>query len=76
MQISRHWRMNANRYRLEGFALADGTKALQYRHSRSPECTPTRSSVEEKKREAVDISPVTDQAILAGLAAVEGTHAA
>ena len=33
MQISRHWRMNANRYRLEGFALSNGEKALQPRQT-------------------------------------------
>jgi len=33
MQISRHWRMNANRYRLQGFALPTGEKALQPRQS-------------------------------------------
>lgn len=33
MQISRHWRMNANRYRLEGFALPSGEKALQPRQT-------------------------------------------
>jgi len=30
MQISRHWRLNANRYRLEGYSL-DGVKSLQAR---------------------------------------------
>lgn len=33
MQISRHWRMNANRYRLEGFALSNGEKSLQPRQT-------------------------------------------
>lgn len=39
MQISRHWRMNANRYRLEGFALSSGQKALQPRPSVKSEAT-------------------------------------
>lgn len=30
MQISRHWRLNANRYRLEGFA-NNGVKSVQAR---------------------------------------------
>ncbi|MCU0476055.1 MAG: hypothetical protein MUC99_08100 [Anaerolineae bacterium] len=30
MQISRHWRLNQNRYRLAGYA-ADGVKSLQER---------------------------------------------
>ncbi len=29
MQISRHWRMKANRYRLEGFHYEDGSVSLQ-----------------------------------------------
>lgn len=31
MQISRHWRLNANRYRLEGYVLADGELSLEPR---------------------------------------------
>jgi len=30
MQISRHWRLNANRYRLEGFS-TNGVKSIQAR---------------------------------------------
>jgi hypothetical protein len=29
MQISRHWRLNAQRYRLEGFRNAEGKMSLQ-----------------------------------------------
>ena len=32
MQISRHWRLNAQRYRLEGYRYEDGTVSLQDRH--------------------------------------------
>jgi len=32
MQISRHWRLNANRYRLEGFN-TNGVKSVQNRPS-------------------------------------------
>jgi hypothetical protein len=31
MQISRHWRMNANRYRLEGVRYENGAVSLQER---------------------------------------------
>lgn len=31
MQISRHWRLNAQRYRLEGFRTANGEVSLQNR---------------------------------------------
>ena len=31
MQISRHWRLNAQRYRLEGYRNADGRVSLQAR---------------------------------------------
>jgi len=33
MQISRHWRMNANRYRLEGVRYENGMVSLQERNS-------------------------------------------
>jgi hypothetical protein len=29
MQISRHWRLNAQRYRMEGFRNANGTVSLR-----------------------------------------------
>jgi hypothetical protein len=32
MQISRHWRMNAQRYRLEGVRYANGAAHMQPRH--------------------------------------------
>jgi 20S proteasome alpha/beta subunit len=31
MQISRHWRMNSNRYRLEGVRYANGAVSIQER---------------------------------------------
>ncbi|MBZ0287952.1 MAG: hypothetical protein K8I30_10085 [Anaerolineae bacterium] len=31
MQISRHWRLNSQRYRLEGFRQANGDVSLQAR---------------------------------------------
>ncbi|MBK9122683.1 MAG: hypothetical protein IPM16_06120 [Chloroflexi bacterium] len=36
MQISRHWRLNANRYRLEGYVLADGETSLEPRKTVAP----------------------------------------
>ncbi|GIK27430.1 MAG: hypothetical protein IT298_02855 [Chloroflexi bacterium] len=36
MQISRHWRLNANRYRLEGYVLADGETSLEPRKTTAP----------------------------------------
>lgn len=37
MQISRHWRLNANRYRLEGVRYENGTVSLQERPMVQPE---------------------------------------
>lgn len=48
MQISRHWRLNAKRYRLEGTRYANGTVSLQDR----PVVVETQveaAEVEEKK---------------------------
>lgn len=51
MQISRHWRMNANRYRLEGFALSNGEKSLQPRQTcKAPQPT-TKPAAETKPQE-------------------------
>lgn len=36
MQISRHWRLNANRYRLEGYVLEDGETSLELRKTSAP----------------------------------------
>lgn len=35
MQISRHWRLNAQRYRLEGFRNSNGEVSLQARPTSS-----------------------------------------
>ena len=37
MQISRHWRMNAQRYRLEGVQYGNGAVAVQARRIIVPE---------------------------------------
>ena len=37
MQISRHWRLNAQRYRLEGFRSSNGEVNLQNRPTYSDE---------------------------------------
>jgi hypothetical protein len=55
MQISRHWRMNANRYRLEGFALPTGQKALQPRHTVKAEA-PVKT--DEARKVATQEQPV------------------
>jgi len=55
MQISRHWRMNAKRYRLQGVRYADGEVSLQTRpvnedvQSTEDEATETQ----ERERETV-----------------------
>lgn len=41
MQISRHWRLNANRYRLEGYVLADGETSLEPRRTTAQDKTTT-----------------------------------
>lgn len=51
MQISRHWRMNANRYRLEGFALSNGEKSLQPRHTVKTQPVATKAAAETKTQE-------------------------
>jgi len=49
MQISRHWRLNANRYRLEGFS-TNGVKSIQAR-AINPN---TPASVEQGQPESVN----------------------
>ncbi len=39
MQISRHWRMNSQRYRLQGVRLENGQVSLSARQPRSEEQT-------------------------------------
>lgn len=51
MQISRHWRMNANRYRLEGYALANGEKSLQPRQTVKAEPVAQKVSANVKTQE-------------------------
>lgn len=48
MQISRHWRMNANRYRLEGFTMPTGQKSLQPRTAPKAESTNTKIESQAK----------------------------
>jgi hypothetical protein len=52
MQISRHWRMNSQRYRLEGVRYQNGEVSLQVRPTppttdvhRDPAATQTRDKV-------------------------------
>jgi hypothetical protein len=51
MQISRHWRMNANRYRLEGFALSNGEKSLQPRQTVKTQQAVKAAATETKTQE-------------------------
>lgn len=51
MQISRHWRLNAQRYRLEGFRAANGEVSLQNR--------PTLPNHEPKPQEQAEPVVVT-----------------
>ena len=57
MQISRHWRMNAQRYRLEGVQYENGNIAVQARHLElEQEDLPTyvpKSTDKREKRAAV-----------------------
>ena len=46
MQISRHWRLNAQRYRLEGYRSSDGGLSLQIRPA-----IVTRNEHENKPKE-------------------------
>jgi hypothetical protein len=55
MQISRHWRMNANRYRLQGYALPTGQKALQPRHAVKADA-PAKSA--EPRKTETQVQPV------------------
>lgn len=50
MQISRHWRLNAQRYRLEGFRNTNGQVSLQPRPSINTDSYQT----EELKQETVN----------------------
>lgn len=54
MQISRHWRLNATRYRLEGVRYNDGAVSIQERHCITSEENQTdeeQSAEERQERE-------------------------
>jgi hypothetical protein len=53
MQISRHWRMNAQRYRLEGVRLENGAVSLDECH--------TQAFVEETQHEAMLITQTQNE---------------
>lgn len=57
MQISRHWRLNSQRYRLEGFRNSNGEVSLQARPMLNTEPAHTDEPVMENK-EAVAASAV------------------
>lgn len=51
MQISRHWRLNSQRYRLEGYRYSDGKLSLQSRPAivveENPKSVPSQQQHEE-----------------------------
>lgn len=49
MQISRHWRLNAQRYRLEGFRNIAGEVSLQSRPVQQGGVSPEINDVTNKK---------------------------
>jgi len=55
MQISRHWRLNAQRYRLEGFRSANGEVSLQNRHA-----LPNTETEQQEETEAVMVPRLED----------------
>ena len=54
MQISRHWRLNAQRYRLEGYRHADGRLSLQVR----PAITTRNEQIEAQNNREKIAAPV------------------
>lgn len=53
MQITRHWRLNAQRYRLEGVRLEDGSVSLQDRvvpQEEQPEITKAQHNSKAGRR--------------------------
>ena len=54
MQISRHWRLNAQRYRLEGFRNSNGQVSLQPR----PAIQTNEQQTEENREENLNRSKI------------------
>jgi hypothetical protein len=54
MQISRHWRLNAQRYRLEGFRNANGEVSLQPRRAIRPTNERLTEARAEETRQPAD----------------------
>lgn len=57
MQISRHWRLNSQRYRLEGYRNRNGEVSLQSR--------PTSTHASDVTHETQEIEHVTEKAAVA-----------
>lgn len=53
MQISRHWRLNSQRYRLEGFRNSNGEVSLQARPTLNTESAHSHEPVTMADKEAV-----------------------
>ena len=60
MQISRHWRMNPQRYRLEGVRYANGETSLQSRPApvEDDQDQPDSENMESQAKEAVAVVAV------------------
>jgi len=54
MQISRHWRLNAQRYRLQGVRYEDGKVSLQARPT--PTATQKQESLSNDARQQVKVA--------------------
>ena len=54
MQISRHWRMNSQRYRLQGVRYQNGEVSLQARQT-PPSSEATRAQEQTPQRVAVPV---------------------
>ncbi len=57
MQISRHWRMNSQRYRLEGIRYQNGEVSLQVRPT--PRCNETERDARTTSSTAKAAGPAT-----------------
>lgn len=62
MQISRHWRLNAQRYRLEGFRNCNGELSLQARPAANASEDVTSQQTQEAESVVSDLNKVATTA--------------
>lgn len=62
MQISRHWRLNSQRYRLEGFRSASGELSLQARPA-------AHTRADDRTLDSEPVIPATKEEVVASSAA-------